>query len=142
MCIRVARNQDSSALFELVRQFPTPTPSDAVTFERMLNAKVGDPTSRVAVAEMGGSLCGYTSGSRRSAFYANGDTALVDEILVVETCRGQGIGRLLMKDFESWAQDSGCVLIGLATAGARSFYEHLGYGSKAGYFKKYIPRDA
>lgn len=92
--------------------------------------------------EKDGSLCGYISGSRHSAFYANGDAAWVDEILVVEAFRGQGMGRMLMNDFESWALSSGCVLVGLATAGARGFHEHLGYGSKAGYFKKYLRREA
>jgi GNAT superfamily N-acetyltransferase len=142
MRIRTARTQDLRPLLELVRQFPTPTPPDAATYERTFHAKIQDPASRVAVIEKDGSLCGYISGSRYSAFYANGDTAWVDEILVTEACRAQGMGRLLMQDFESWARGSGCVLVGLATAGARSFYEHLGYGSKAGYFKKYIPRDA
>lgn len=71
-------------------------------------------------------------------FYAAGRAAWVDELFVEDTFRGKGIGRKLMQAFELWALDQGCGLVGLATAGARGFYERLGYTSKAGYYKKYL----
>ncbi len=140
MHIRSATLNDASTLFNLVLQFPTPTPPDEVAFGRSLSQKLYDPMSRVAVAADGTELCGYISGTRHATFYANGNTAWVDEILVVESSRGNGTGRLLLADFEDWALSGGCVLVGLATAGAKSFYERLGYASKAGYFKKYLVR--
>jgi GNAT superfamily N-acetyltransferase len=70
--------------------------------------------------------------------YAGGRTAWVDELLVIESLRGRGIGRQLMDAFEQWAQDRRCVLVSLATRGAAAFYEHRGYASPAGYYKKYF----
>ena len=46
-----------------------------------------------------------------------------------------------MGALEAWALRQNCVLVSLATAGSRDFYESRGYMSKAGYYKKYIARD-
>jgi GNAT superfamily N-acetyltransferase len=83
-------------------------------------------------------LVGYISGYCHVTFYAAGKAAWVDEVLVRSDCRRQGIGRLLMQAFESWAAQQGCLLVSLATAGSRAFYERMDYTSKAGYYKKYI----
>ncbi len=91
------------------------------------------------VAEQEGKLVGYVSGCCHVTFYAGGLTAWVDELLVIEALRGTGIGRELMDSFEQWATDRQSVLVSLATRGAATFYEHRGYTSKAGYYKKYLP---
>lgn len=91
-----------------------------------------------AVAEHEGALTGYVAGYRHPTFYAAGETAWVDELLVDSNYRGRGVGQRLMAAFEQWASNHGCTLVGLATAGARGFYERLGYESKAGYYKKYL----
>lgn len=83
---------------------------------------------------------GYVSGCRHTAFYAGGDTAWVDEILVNSGHRGRDIGGLLMEKFEQCAAAEGCKLVSLATAGAGPFYSKRGYESKAGYYKKYLHR--
>jgi GNAT superfamily N-acetyltransferase len=90
------------------------------------------------VAEHERRLVGYVSGYCHATFYAGGVTAWVDELLVLEPIRGTGIGRQLMDAFEQWAKDRESVLVSLATRGAAAFYEHRGYTSKAGYYKKYL----
>lgn len=134
--IRPASASDTRPLFELVRTFPTPTPPSAEQFSRALNAKLPDPFSCLFVAEHQGRLVGYVSGYCHATFYAGGPTAWVDELLVSEPLRGTGIGRQLMDAFERWAQHRQCVLVSLATRGAAAFYEHRGYTSNAGYYKK------
>ena len=136
--IRPAAASDSRPLFELVRAFPTPTPPSLEQFSRALNAKLPDPFSCLFVAEHEGRLVGYVSGYAHPTFYASGPTAWVDELLVSEPLRGTGIGRQLMDAFERWAQDRRCVMVSLATRGAAAFYEHRGYSSKAGYYKRYF----
>lgn len=125
-------------LLELVRAFPTPTPIATDVYSRMFRHKLIDPCSLVAVATLDGALVGYVSGHRHAAFYAAGDTAWVDEILVLDAKRRSGIGRMLMDAFEAWAAEAGCTLTSLATAGAADFYRALGYSTRAGYFKKYL----
>jgi GNAT superfamily N-acetyltransferase len=92
--------------------------------------------ARLLIAEHESQLVGYVSGYCHSTFYAGGPTAWVDELLVIEPLRGTGIGRQLMDAFEQWANDRQSVLVSLATRGAAAFYEHRGYTSKAGYYKK------
>ena len=136
--IRPGAAADATALFELVRLFPTPTPPSEEQFSRALDAKLRDRTSCLLVAERETRLVGYVSGYSHATFYAGGPTAWVDELLVIEPVRGTGTGRQLMDAFERWAQDEQCVLVALATRGAAGFYEHRGYTSKAGYYKKYF----
>jgi GNAT superfamily N-acetyltransferase len=140
--VRRATVADEFALFELVSQFPTPTPPSRETFAGALRTKLRDADAFLAVAELGGKLVGYVAGDAHETFYAGGKVAWVDEILVAADARRQGIGRALMADFEAWAENGRCRLIGLATRAAASFYEELGFEDSAGYFKRYLrPED-
>jgi GNAT superfamily N-acetyltransferase len=138
IAIRLVRPEDATAVLALVRQFPTPTPPDDQAFFASFHAKLSDPASYLAVADQRGSLVGYISGDCHPTFYAAGKAAWVDEIFVLPEFRHQGIGGRLLEAFEGWAQQQNCMLVSLATAGARPFYERLGYTSKAGYYKKYM----
>lgn len=136
--LRGAHDADSGALFDLVKQFPTPTKIDRETFETTFSALLRDENAYVAVAELDAELVGYVSGYSHRAFYANGSTAWVDEILVRESLRGRGVGRHLMETFKQWAESRGCALVALASHGATEFYRALGYQDTARYFKKYL----
>ena len=136
--MRSVRREDQPSLFLLASQFPTPTPCSSEVFCKLLQEKLQDPMACVIVAEREGELIGYVSGSLRTAFYVGGMTAWVDEILVVRSYRGQGIGAKLMEAFEAWAGRHECRSVALATRGAAPFYERLGYATTAGYFKKYL----
>jgi GNAT superfamily N-acetyltransferase len=140
--VRRATVADEFELFELVKGFPTPTPPSSQVFADALRLKLKDPHGFVAVAESEGHLVGYVAGDAHETFYAGGKVAWVDEILVTEQSRRQGIGRALMAEFEAWAENGRCKVIGLATRGAASFYEELGFATSAGYFKRYLrPED-
>jgi GNAT superfamily N-acetyltransferase len=139
--IRSAAASDASALYELVRTFPTLTSPSPEQFSKALDAKLPDASSCLLVAEHERRLVGYVSGYCHATFYAGGPTAWVDELLVIESLRGTGIGRQLMDAFEQWAKDRQSVLVSLATRGAAAFYEHRGYTSKAAYYKKYLAID-
>ena len=140
--VRRATVADEFALFALVSRFPTPTPPTREVFAFALRLKLKDPDGFIAVAVSDGSLVGYVAGDAHEAFYAGGKVAWVDEILVTEDSRRQGIGRALMAEFEAWAENGRCRLVGLATTGAASFYEELGFETSAGYFKRYLrPED-
>lgn len=136
--IRPAQLHDAESLFALVRTFPAPTPPDESVFMSTLRAKLPDRASYVGVADLEGRLVGYVAGYSHPTFYAGGTTAWVDELLVETDFRGQGIGRRLMEAIERWAATRDCKLVSLATSGARSFYEHLGYQTGASYYKKYL----
>lgn len=135
--VREAKVGDARELIELIRSFPTPTPQRAGNLEATLRRHLDDPAAYVGVADGGDQLLGYVLAYRHATFYA-GETAWTDELLVAESARRCGIGRSLMQAVETWAHEHQCALVGLATAGAREFYEHIGYASQAGYYKKYL----
>ncbi|WP_254562824.1 GNAT family N-acetyltransferase [Dyadobacter diqingensis] len=83
-------------------------------------------------------VVGYVSGYFHDTIYACGLVAYVDEIVVDVNHRAMKIGAALMTVFEKTSKEKGCVIVSLATYGAKSFYEALGYKSNAGYFKKYL----
>jgi len=140
--VRRATVADEFAIFALVVLFPTPTPPSRETFAAALRNKLRDSDGFVAVAELGGQIVGYVAGDAHETFYAGGKVAWVDEILVAENARRRGIGRALMEEFETWAENGHCRLMGLATRAAASFYEELGFEDSAGYFKRYLqPED-
>lgn len=63
----------------------------------------------------------------------------VEELMVREDHRGQGVGRALMQAAEDWAAAHGATLVALATRRAAVFYEALGYRPSATYFSKLLP---
>jgi GNAT superfamily N-acetyltransferase len=55
----------------------------------------------------------------------------VAALVVDETSRGRGVGRLLLSHGEHWARERGCNIVNLRSnvirAAAHVFYEHVGY---------------
>ena len=90
------------------------------------------------LAADGHASVGYLLGFRHLTFYANGPVGWVEEIVVRDQDRGQGIGRVLMDAFEEWAAAGGCALVALATRRAAPFYRALGYEESAVYFRKVL----
>ena len=90
------------------------------------------------LAVSGQQSVGYLLGFRHLTFYANGPVGWVEEIVVLDQDRGQGIGRVLMDAFEQWAAAEGCTLVALATRRAGPFYRALGYEESATYYRKVL----
>ena len=69
--------------------------------------------------------------------------AEVENVVVDESVRGSGHGRLLMEQAEALAQEAGCYKLQLMSHWDRKdeahvFYERLGYESPARGFRKYF----
>lgn len=137
--VRKATRNDERELFALARTFPTPTPPEFSAFRHAFESMLADLSAALFIAEVDGEIVGYLAGYRHVTFYAAGYTAWVDEVFVSAHARKMGIGKILMQNFERWAAQRDCKLVGLATAGASAFYERIGYTSKAGYYKKFLP---
>ncbi|TWI57371.1 ribosomal protein S18 acetylase RimI-like enzyme [Pseudomonas duriflava] len=95
---------------------------------------IGAEKARAFVAEDKGEIVGFVIVylvDERHAFYQPIRYAFVESICVVESCRGQGIGRELMTKAERWAIENGAVDLRLNVwafnEAARRLYEALGY---------------
>jgi GNAT superfamily N-acetyltransferase len=83
-------------------------------------------------------ISGYLLAFDHDTLFANGPVAWVEEVMVCEDRRRQGIGRKMMEHFERWAKSRGSVLVALATRRAASFYTVQGYKESAIYFRKLL----
>lgn len=66
--------------------------------------------------------------------------ATVENVVVDEGRRGQGVGRALMEEAERRARDAGCYKVQLMSADERevgAFYEVLGFELRARGYRKY-----
>lgn len=138
MNVRHAISDDSAAIFRLVNQLHPSMSVEQDAFQNTFELILQRSESVCLVVSDNENLLGYISGNVRPVLIQGGNVAFIDEIVVESGMRGKSLGTMLMEHFEYWAQREKCTLIGLATAGAESFYVQLGFQSKAGYFKKYV----
>jgi ribosomal protein S18 acetylase RimI-like enzyme len=136
--IRKATQEDLYGILALANQL-----SDTVTVSEQYLAShftnfIDNEQHCLLVAVKNETVVGYVSGYFHRAIYANGLVAYVDEIVVDTSYRSMQIGSILMAHFEQASKENNCIIVSLATFGAKGFYERLGYQSKAGYFKKYL----
>ena len=136
--IRPAQYADAQAVFALAQPFATSFVVEEQAFHRAFSALLASSQAHLAVAETARQLVGYVLGFTHYTFFANGRVAWVEEIMVSAAFRRQGIGQLLMQEFEAWAVAQGCKLVALATRRAAAFYQALGYEESAVYFRKLL----
>jgi GNAT superfamily N-acetyltransferase len=110
----------------------------AARFRENYPSLLRDDGACLLLAVAGRESVGYLLGFRHLTFYANGPVGWVEEIVVRDQERGQGVGRILMSAFERWAADQGCALVALATRRAAPFYRALEYEESAAYFRKVL----
>lgn len=134
--VRRAGPPDGPAIFTLARTFATSFAVEQPAFEQAFAELLTQPDAFLAVAEADGKVIGYVLGFDHLTFFANGRVAWVEEVMVSESFRRQGIGRILMEAFEAWAAEREAKMIALATRRAADFYEALGYEESAAYFRK------
>ena len=94
--IRPATSDDQAVLFPLVKTFATSFTTDEARFRVSFSRLVVDASTCLLVAEAG-TLVGYLLGFVHDTFYANGPVGWVEEVMVNEGWRRQGIGLKLLR---------------------------------------------
>ncbi len=138
MLIRSATLTDASELFALAKRFATSFAVEESAFNTSFTELLTDPSACLRIAEINGTVVGYVLGFEHHTFFANGRVAWVEEIMVDEAFRKQGVGKRLMDSFSEWACSRQCKLIALATRRAADFYRAIGYEESASYFRKVL----
>lgn len=132
--VRQATARDAEALHALAQELADALgdrrPRPEAVRARLLEL-LEEPRARVLVAEMGGSVVGAASLWIKPDL-AHGDTVVEVPMLVVsETARRQGVGKLLVGEIQSIVAAENATLIELiATRNndvARAFYRALGF---------------
>ncbi len=136
--VRPAEAGDADDVARLAAALALSFEFSAARFRQHYPSLLAEDGARLLLAVNGGATIGYLLGFRHLTFYANGPVGWVEEIVVRDADRGEGVGRVLMNAFEQWAAAAGCTLIALATRRAAPFYRALGYQESAAYFRKVL----
>jgi GNAT superfamily N-acetyltransferase len=145
--VREALDKDIPRILELYRQLSF-QPGDYRLPElhevRKVFGRMGQyPGFHLLVAEEGGKVVGTTVLAVLPGFaHGTSPFAVVEYVVVDETCRGRGIGKLLMESVISLAKEAGCYKIMLTSdvrrERAHNFYKSLGFEASAYGFRLYF----
>ena len=106
---------DSDQVFPLVESFATSFRPERKAFDHSLQHLLRDDSVLMNVSVYKNEIVAYCLAFDHYALYANGRVTWVEEIMVREDLRGNGIGRKHMQYVEKWAVSRNSKLIGLAT---------------------------
>jgi len=140
MLIRRAELHDLDSVLVLCKEFSTSFVVEESAFRQSYAALLAQPDAYLAIAQEESEIIGYVLGFDHYALYANGRVCWVEEIMVRQAQRRQGLGRRLMNAVEQWALERGARLVSLATRRAAPFYLALGYEESATYFRKQLQK--
>ena len=151
MDVRPAQPADIPRLLTLVRRywdFEGITGFDALKIELVLKQLLAGPPipGAIWVAESQGALAGYLIVVLFMSLEHRGLMGEIDEFFVLPEARSRGTGARLLAAAEAELVRRGCVRLQLqlaaGNASAREFYQHRGYGARAGYelLDKPLPR--
>ena len=136
--IRRASSEDVDQIWPLVREFAVSYRPNRSVFDRSFLELLGRSDTLVLVAEAPPSaIVGYLLASHHGTLFANGPVAWVEELMVSESVRHQGVAARLMDFAETWARNVPTAYVALASRRAASdFYLDVGYEESATYFRK------
>lgn len=105
--IRRAKHADVSGMNRLLRilfSIETDFSFDEGTQQRGLEMMLGDCTNRcIMVAELDQQIIGMCTAQILVSTAEGGIVALIEDLVVEDACRGEGIGKELLLSIESWA---------------------------------------
>jgi GNAT superfamily N-acetyltransferase len=127
--VRPAEHRDAESLARLSTQLGYPArPSDMPARLEQLQRDAG---ASALVAEDDGTVVGMITTHLRHTMNHAAPLAQITLLVVDETHRGSGVGRVLVAAAEAWARERGCkrvvVTTALQRADAHAFYERLSY---------------
>ena len=135
LAIRSARVADADPLFDLLLAFATSYQPDRTLFNRHLPQIIVSPAAELLVAERHQEVVGYALAFDLLTLFANGPVADLQELIVADKWRGQGIGRRLVEAIAGRARVRGATELTVPTRRAADFYLRLGFTDTARYFK-------
>jgi ribosomal protein S18 acetylase RimI-like enzyme len=140
--IREATVADAPAIAALIVELAQSMCETSPMTPAYVNTYLTFPGCNILVAEEHGQVAGLLSYSVRPNLYHNGPTALIEELVVTSTWRGQGIGGAMLEELLSRLESAGCEEVSVTTLvnneGAIRFYRAHGLVDEAIYLEKHL----
>jgi GNAT superfamily N-acetyltransferase len=138
MSVRRIEFVDFPELYHLLTELITKGPLDRTRMETTFREIIGDPMVRIGVFDDGQEILGMVSISVHSTLHHFGRVAVIDEMVVHEKARMQGVGKELMNWARMQAKQLGIDTIELHSdefrSDAHAFYKSLGFEHKGSVF--------
>lgn len=138
MSVRKIEFVDFPELYNLLTQLMTKGPLDRTLMEVAFRDIIGDPSVSIGVFDDGQEILGMISISVHSTLHHFGKVAVIDEMVVHEKARMQGVGKELMNWAKMQAKQLGIGTIELHSdefrTDAHAFYKSLGFEHKGSVF--------
>jgi ribosomal protein S18 acetylase RimI-like enzyme len=113
--VRPARPEDVAQIWPLVEQFAFSYRPERAIFEQSFGELLERSDTLALVAEApGDAIVGYLLASYHGTFFANGPVAWIEELMVGESVRRQGVAARLMGSAETWAKSIPAAYVALA----------------------------
>jgi GNAT superfamily N-acetyltransferase len=119
--VRRARPGDASHVFALVEQLGYSP--DHRGYDETFAQVVRHPEAAVFVAVEGLRVIGYLSMSHRPQIRLGGRAAYLDELVVEERRRNEGVGTALLESAMAYVRGLGCRRVDLNTSRSRASYD-------------------
>jgi ribosomal protein S18 acetylase RimI-like enzyme len=131
----MAAQQDAKAIVDLVQSQALADGESNPLSEPYIRRYLSSPTSGILLATENDQVVGLLSYSARPDLYHAGECYLIEELVVVEEKRSQGIGGLLVEHLLACAQQNGCVEVAVGVmpdnVRAQQFYRRHGLVDEA-----------
>lgn len=141
VCIRKAKLADAPILIRLTDQLGYRMTLPALVAN--LKAYLQDSDRSIFVAAIKGDVVGFIALDVAQTFHREGKHMRIVSLVVDQSYRGKGIGKLLLQAAEDWAKQQSCWVIEVTSSfrrqkeGVHDFYVNQGYLKKGSqYFNK------
>jgi len=137
--VRTATADDVDRVFALLKQLGSDYAPDASAFDSTYRGIIddGSRSSILLVANnSSGTVLGYALTTISPLLYINGSSAQLQELVVDNSHRGQGVGTALVEATEAACRNRQVRQLTVPSRRSANFYERIGYTSTADFLKR------
>ncbi len=140
--IREAQTNDAPAIVHLIRELAATANETSAIAEAYVAEYLCSPKSTVLLAECDGQVIGLLSYSLRPDLYHVGNSCLIEELVVQQASRRQGVGSMLLTELLSRLAKTDCAEVSVAAipdnTQAIRFYKRHGLVEEAVFLEKHF----
>ena len=142
--IREAEPKDAPVIVKLIAALTASSGEHSPLTESYVVQYLSTSAGTILLAETQGTIVGLLSYSFRPDLYHAAKSCLIEELVVRDDWRGQGVGSALVTELYSRISSQDCAEVSLAVmpdnTGAIRFYKKHGLTDEAIFLEKHFPR--
>lgn len=142
LIIRDCKTSDFEPVFKLLQLLWPNQELDFDKLQQVYNKGIDSENQKLIVGLIENEIIGFCSLTIKNNLWQAGNLAHIDELIVNEHYRGNGVGKKLIDKITELAVENNCKRIELDSAfhrtSAHKFYEKMGYENRAYLFSKVL----